>query len=628
MTDSIEQIRFPSSKYRSVPWLIIFTVFLTWSDLRAQTTNWIAPGSANWFTATDWSNGIPTLSSTATIANGGTAQIIGSTGQVGTLTIGTADGSSSGSLNVTGGGGLQVGTLTVQKDGTINSNGSGIAQIDAGGTVANSGTISGLSGLELNGGGTVTNSAGGSIQGSTTAPVQWPYNGGVTISTGTVTNAGTISGENGVVFTGGGGSVTNQAGGVIQGIALNDNGYDSNTGSGIYAFANSNPVTIVNGANATIEGTGTYSWGIHTGSTPISVDNYGLISGNVDGINNNGDSQIINEQGGWITSSMESAIATTNGSNTVITNSGNILSTATDGSPAIAMFYGGTINNNAGGVITGQDGNAIGIGYQGDTGPTTLSNSGTINGNVTLADLPNTFSNAGKIFGTVNLGNGANTAALITGGIISGALNLGTGSALVLDGPGQQSLSQAVTGSITSPGSLTKTGTGTWTIDENLSAPGSTEIKSGILKVNDTLSTPTLTVDAPGTLGGAGTIVASNVINYGTIAPGDPQTLTIAGNYTQEAGGNLQIDIEGTGTSAYAYDVLLVTGAVTLLPDSVLTLDFLNGFDPVAGDTFDFLQPGGGLTGSFGQVVVEGLSNGLEALLQSDGSNGYEIAMV
>jgi hypothetical protein len=40
-----------------------------------------------------------------------------------------------------------------------------------------------------------------------------------------------------------------------------------------------------------------------------------------------------------------------------------------------------------------------------------------------------------------------------------------------------------------------------------------------------------------------------------------------------------------------------VTGKVTVLAGSELTLDFLNGFVPVAGDTFDFLQAGGGLTG-------------------------------
>jgi hypothetical protein len=169
-------------------------------------------------------------------------------------------------------------------------------------------------------------------------------------------------------------------------------------------------------------------------------------------------------------------------------------------------------------------------------------------------------------------------------------------------------------------------GTGTWIIDENLSAPGSTQVNAGILKVNDTLTTPNLTVNTGATLGGAG-LITGNVTNYGTVAPGDPQTLSIGGNYTQEAGGNLQIDIEGAGPSTYAYDMLLVTGTITLLPGSELTLDFLNGFDPIAGDTFDFLQAGGGLTGSFSQVVAEGLANGLQALLQPDGSNGFKVAL-
>jgi hypothetical protein len=193
----------------------------------------------------------------------------------------------------------------------------------------------------------------------------------------------------------------------------------------------------------------------------------------------------------------------------------------------------------------------------------------------------------------------------------------------VLDGSGQQLFSQAVTGSTTNAGSLTKQGAGTWIIDENLSAPVSTSVNAGILKVNQTLTTPTLTVDAGATLGGAGLITGNVINNGGTVAPGDPQTLTIGGDYTQEAGGNLQIDIAGTGPSGY--DILLVTGKVTLLAGSELTLDFLNGFVPVAGDTFDFLQAGGGLTGGFSQVVVEGLTNGLQYLLQSDGSNGYEL---
>jgi hypothetical protein len=61
-----------------------------------------------------------------------------------------------------------------------------------------------------------------------------------------------ISGENGIDFLVGG-SVTNKPGGTIQGIAQSDNGLDSNTSAGIYAFANANPVTIVKQAGATIK---------------------------------------------------------------------------------------------------------------------------------------------------------------------------------------------------------------------------------------------------------------------------------------------------------------------------------------------------------------------------------------
>ena len=63
-------MRLGCSNYRSVPWLIVLAAFLASGDLRAQTTNWINVGLDNWFTATDWSNGVPNLSSSATIANG------------------------------------------------------------------------------------------------------------------------------------------------------------------------------------------------------------------------------------------------------------------------------------------------------------------------------------------------------------------------------------------------------------------------------------------------------------------------------------------------------------------------------------------------------------------------------
>ena len=390
---------------RSVPCLIVFAVFLAWSDLRAQTTSWVATSTDDWFAATNWTNGVPNLSSTATIATGGMAQINGSTAQAADLTIGTPGFAGYySSVDVIGGAPLELSSnLTVNAGGIIfgSANTNAVVTIDPGGTVLNHGQISGGGisfggynwydqapvALDFSGGGTLNNT--GVIVGSAQTPNFVFGDGAVRVdgASGNITNAGVIGGANGISLLNNG-TILNKTGATIYGSALNDNGFNSASGAGIFLAAGG---SITNQAGATIQGLGQFSWGIHTVSpVPVYIDNAGTISGNVDGINVNSDSQITNEKGGSITSSMESAIAVTTGSNSVIRNSGTISSIATDGSPTIAMFYGGTIVNNATGVITSSDGNAISIGFQGNSGPTALSNYGTINGNVTLANQPNT----------------------------------------------------------------------------------------------------------------------------------------------------------------------------------------------------------------------------------------------
>ena len=153
-----------------------------------------------------------------------------------------------------------------------------------------------------------------------------------------------------------------------------------------------------------------------------------------------------------------------------------------------------------------------------------------------------TLSNAGTINGSVNLGNAANTVTLVTGGNLTGNLNLGSkpASTLVLDGPDQQALSQAVTASISNSGSLTKQGTGTWIIDEYLTAPVSTSVNSGILTVNQTLDTGNLTVATGATLNGGGTThiaAGGTVVNSGTISGLSGLELDPGGTVTNNAGG-------------------------------------------------------------------------------------------
>lgn len=108
---------------------------------------------------------------------------------------------------------------------------------------------------------------------------------------------------------------------------------------------------------------------------------------------------------------------------------------------------------------------------------------------------------------------------------------------------------------------------------------------------------------AGGRLEGIGT-VAGAVTNRGVVAPGDsPGTLTIEGEYVQEQGGVLQMEIEGTDPAEY--DSLEVVGTVELGG----TLDIRTRYyTPVDGDTFAAVSAVA-RTGEF--ASVKGTSLGL-----------------
>jgi fibronectin-binding autotransporter adhesin len=88
-------------------------------------------------------------------------------------------------------------------------------------------------------------------------------------------------------------------------------------------------------------------------------------------------------------------------------------------------------------------------------------------------------------------------------------------------------------------GSLTKQGSGVWTIDKDLSAPASTNVIAGTLNVaeNSALTSPLVTIENGGTLMGSG-IISGNLTNFGLVSPGNsPGTLTVSGDYTQSQNG-------------------------------------------------------------------------------------------
>jgi len=129
-----------------------------------------------------------------------------------------------------------------------------------------------------------------------------------------------------------------------------------------------------------------------------------------------------------------------------------------------------------------------------------------------------------------------------------------------------------------------------------------------------------------GTLKGTGTVGPSVLNLGGTVSPGfSPGTLTIAGDYT-DVGGHLVIQI-GPG----ATDFLAVAGNLSMTGTSI-EFEFIDGFAPDAGFSYDFidaagsvdlsdlhfsvsgLQPGFSFTVAFdtdGEPVFQALSNGV-----------------
>ena len=88
----------------------------------------------------------------------------------------------------------------------------------------------------------------------------------------------------------------------------------------------------------------------------------------------------------------------------------------------------------------------------------------------------------------------------------------------------------------------------------------------GTLTVSGGITLGTGVAGDGGTLTGGGKIVA-DVTNYsGTIAPGDPQILTVTGNYSQLANGVFSAAVDGNGGpgAADGYDQLAVGGNVSL----------------------------------------------------------------
>ena len=130
-------------------------------------------------------------------------------------------------------------------------------------------------------------------------------------------------------------------------------------------------------------------------------------------------------------------------------------------------------------------------------------------------------------------------------------------------------------------GAYTQTG-GTTTVQENgtLDPTGDANVNGGVLT-------------------GSGT-VAANVINAGTINPGNPGgTLNIAGDFSQSGSGTLNLEMAAAPSFVpqAGFDQLSITGAASF--GGTLNVDSIGGFVPNPGDEFQVISFAS-RTGEFG----------------------------
>ncbi len=246
------------------------------------------------------------------------------------------------------------------------------------------------------------------------------------------------------------------------------------------------------------------------------------------------------------------------------------------GGSGVAFETGGSLINETGAQITGGAASE-GFGGSGVTftgGPGTLVNAGTITGGynsapsysgvgVVFNGVAGNLTNSGTITGGVTMANLANAVTLISGGVITGDLDIGgnLSSTLTLAGSGSQSLSAAVSGTTTFAGSLFKQGTGTWTLDQALSFGGGTTLEGGVL-----------TVANSGALGSGAIRFAGGTLRYG---PG--LTQDFSSQFSTAAGQNFVID---TNSNNVSFNTALNStgGSLTKLGEGLLVLTGNNTF--------------------------------------------------
>ncbi len=247
------------------------------------------------------------------------------------------------------------------------------------------------------------------------------------------------------------------------------------------------------------------------------------------------------------------------------------------------------------------------------TGTTTSLQGAVTNNAVVVFDQAATGTYAGIMSGTGTLiKTGAGTLTLsstntysggttVTAGTLSGTSSslqgaITNNAAVAFDQSADGTYADIISGS----GTLTKTGAGRLTVSGNNTYTGTTTLSAGTLNLTGQLFGDV--VVNGGTFMGTGTIANSGdlTLNSGsTFAPGASiGTTNIAGNYVQNSGSTLEVEVLKNADNSLSSDLIDVTGTANLASGSTINVTDLTPTDRfiLTGDTFTIITTGGGVT--------------------------------